>query len=142
MLIHNVNPNHPTVPPIYENETNYKKIPREYLCTRIPKGRGMIKWAPFATMPQQYTDINKKIESQTYQYMPQLSDEQIIDINMKLNYAATFKRSFEIVYFENHTFNSYKCKIIKIDYIKEEINVLVNELENKVLKMKYIIEIK
>ncbi len=27
----------------YKNETDYRKIPREYLNPRIPQGRGMVK---------------------------------------------------------------------------------------------------
>ncbi|MCO6217918.1 hypothetical protein LZT70_06470 [Staphylococcus epidermidis] len=38
------------IPKQYENETDYRKIPREYLDTNIPKGRGSVKWQPFATI--------------------------------------------------------------------------------------------
>ncbi|UXS67312.1 hypothetical protein MUA19_08525 [Staphylococcus chromogenes] len=36
-----------TLPPEYQAETDYRKIPRQYLNTRIPMGRGIVKWAPF-----------------------------------------------------------------------------------------------
>ncbi|WP_380570763.1 hypothetical protein [Staphylococcus hyicus] len=36
-----------TVPPKYQTETDYRKIPRQYLNGRIPMGRGIVKWAPF-----------------------------------------------------------------------------------------------
>mgnify|MGYP007027846935 FL=1 len=39
------------IPDKYKNETDYRKIPREYLTQSIPKGRGLVKWAPFATLP-------------------------------------------------------------------------------------------
>ena len=35
------------IPDQYKHETDYRNIPREYLDTNIPQGRGMIKWAPF-----------------------------------------------------------------------------------------------
>ncbi|UIF45203.1 YolD-like family protein, partial [Staphylococcus aureus] len=35
----------------YEEETDYRNVPRELLDNNIPMGRGMIKWAPFATLP-------------------------------------------------------------------------------------------
>lgn len=41
-----------SLPEEYQRETNYRKIPRQYLNPRIPKGRLNVKWAPFATMPQ------------------------------------------------------------------------------------------
>ncbi|HDA9333821.1 TPA: hypothetical protein O5412_002821, partial [Staphylococcus aureus] len=31
----------------YEEETDYRNVPRELLDNNIPMGRGMIKWAPF-----------------------------------------------------------------------------------------------
>lgn len=37
----------PNAPDEYKYETDYRKIPSEYLNPRIPKGRGKIKWAPF-----------------------------------------------------------------------------------------------
>lgn len=36
-----------TLPTAYQSETDYRKIPRQYLNTRIPRGRGIVKWAPF-----------------------------------------------------------------------------------------------
>ncbi|EJE34944.1 hypothetical protein HMPREF9972_02214 [Staphylococcus epidermidis NIH04008] len=36
-----------SLPEEYQRETNYRKIPRQYLNPRIPKGRLNVKWAPF-----------------------------------------------------------------------------------------------
>lgn len=44
----------PNLSEAYCYETDYHKIPREYLNPRIPQGRGIVKWQPFKTMPQQY----------------------------------------------------------------------------------------
>ncbi len=38
------------IPKEFKNETDYRNIPREYLNPNIPKGRGMVKWQPFATL--------------------------------------------------------------------------------------------
>lgn len=35
------------LPEPYKYETDYRKIPREYLNSNIPKGRGSVKWQPF-----------------------------------------------------------------------------------------------
>lgn len=34
----------PNAPDRYKYETDYRKIPREYLNPRIPQGRGKINW--------------------------------------------------------------------------------------------------
>ena len=41
----NMIPN-PNAPDEYKYETDYRKIPRQYLDANIPQGRGMVKWAP------------------------------------------------------------------------------------------------
>lgn len=38
------------LPEQYKYETGYRKIPREYLNSNIPKGRGSVKWQPFASI--------------------------------------------------------------------------------------------
>ncbi|MDT4120030.1 YolD-like family protein, partial [Staphylococcus aureus] len=43
----------------YEEETDYRNVPRELLDNNIPMGRGMIKWAPFATLPEQFETIQQ-----------------------------------------------------------------------------------
>jgi len=45
-------------------ELDYRQIPYERLDSNIPQGRGMIKWAPFATMPEQYESVNQLIYEQ------------------------------------------------------------------------------
>lgn len=39
----NMIPN-PNAPDEYKYETDYRKIPRQYLDANIPQGRGMVKW--------------------------------------------------------------------------------------------------
>lgn len=46
-MFYNVNEVIMMIPKKYEIETDYRKIPREYLNKNIPQGRGMIKWRPF-----------------------------------------------------------------------------------------------
>lgn len=35
------------IPKQYKDETDYGKIPREYLDSNVPKGRGFVKWLAF-----------------------------------------------------------------------------------------------
>lgn len=43
--------------------------------SNIPQGRGMIKWAPFATMPEQFENVRKLHESNTHVPVPNLTNE-------------------------------------------------------------------
>ena len=50
----------------------------------IPQGCGMIKWAPFATMPEQFENVNRLKVEQAYVPKPDLSDELQQELELKL----------------------------------------------------------
>lgn len=143
MKVHNLNINHPTVPEHLDEETNYRNIPPQYLERNIPKGRGMIKWAPFATMPQQYADIKKQIQSQDYSYMPNLSDDQIINIEVKIRHYACMPSSCTIIYYNDHQLHEIDCVIEKVDEFNQELQVRTCYNHEKMfLKFEFIVEVK
>ncbi|MDW4420896.1 YolD-like family protein, partial [Staphylococcus saprophyticus] len=57
-------PINPDGPDEYKYETDYRNIPREYLNPRIPKGRGIVKWQAFKTLPEQYEQLEQYIQDQ------------------------------------------------------------------------------
>ena len=52
--------------------------------SNIPQGRGMIKWAPFATMPEQFENVRKLHESNTHVPVPNLTNELQHELELKL----------------------------------------------------------
>ena len=72
------------IPPEYRYENDYRNIPQKYLRNNIPQGRKMIKWAPFATMPQQFEELKKLIGKQNPVPRPSLSEDQLVELNLKL----------------------------------------------------------
>lgn len=74
----------PDAPDEYKYETDYRKIPREYLNPSIPKGRHMVKWQAFKTLPEQYEQLEQYIQDQNKIDRPSLSDYQLNDLNDKL----------------------------------------------------------
>ncbi len=71
----------PNAPDKYKYETDYRKIPREYLNPRIPQGRGKIKWQAFATLPEQFEILNKIIQNQDKTEKPILTEDTWDSIN-------------------------------------------------------------
>lgn len=55
------------------------------LNINIPRSRGMIKWMPFATMPERYENIGKSIESQSHVPKPSLNIvlQQELELNLR-----------------------------------------------------------
>lgn len=50
----------------------------------IPQGRGMIKWAPFATMPEQFENVSRMKVEQAHVPKPNLTDELQQELELKL----------------------------------------------------------
>ncbi|WP_147640601.1 MULTISPECIES: YolD-like family protein [Mammaliicoccus] len=117
------------MPEPYKYETDYRKIPREYLNPRIPQGREMVKWAPFATMPQQYEEINQHIRDQDKIEKPELSESALADLNHVLLEKMFYNPVSTIKYWHNGYIKYLKCEIHKFD---KQLNMLhvINE-ENK-----------
>lgn len=94
---------------------DYRDMPRESLNSNIPQGRGMIKWAPFATMPEQFENVRKLQEDQVKIERPELSDDRLDEIDCTLKKALALKRQVRIeYYYDGHRF-SVRLKIISVD---------------------------
>lgn len=94
---------------------DYRDISRESLNSNIPQGRGMIKWAPFATMPEQFENVRKLQEDQVKIERPELSDDRLDEIDRTLKKALALKRQVRIeYYYDGHRF-SVRLKVISVD---------------------------
>lgn len=124
------------IPDQYKHETDYRNIPREYLDANIPQGRGMIKWAPFAVMPEQYERINAFIENQNKIAMPSLSDDQFNILNRRLIEKYTTHQLAMISYFRNGTIHSIVAYIKRIDTLNQYITIS-NENGSQTMKLDF-----
>lgn len=124
----------PDMPEHYKYETDYRKIPREYLNPRIPKGRGKIKWNAFKTLPEQYEQLEQYVQDQNKIDMPILSDEQVQILNDKLN-SKIYNNSFATIeyYKDGYTF-SIQGYIKKIDVLESTL-IITNERGNESKKI-------
>jgi len=107
----------PNAPDKYKYETDYRKIPREYLNPRIPQGRGKIKWQAFATLPQQFEILNKIIQNQDEIEKPILTEDTWDSINYIFQLKVKNDELCSIVYWENGHLTTYIGKILKMDEI-------------------------
>ncbi|MGX0651657.1 YolD-like protein [Staphylococcus saprophyticus] len=90
----------PDVPDEYKYTSDYREIPREYLNPRIPKGRGIVKWAAFKTLPEQYERLEQYIKDQDKIDKPTLSDHQMSELNDTLMMKMFHDPQAEVSYFE------------------------------------------
>ncbi|HBC4212660.1 TPA: YolD-like family protein [Staphylococcus aureus] len=106
----------------YEEETDYRNVPRELLDNNIPMGRGMIKWAPFATLPEQFETIQQYIIDQNKITRPVLSDDQLAELNIQLHEALQYAQPVEVKFYNNGFVDSVRLTIYRIDAINYEID--------------------
>ncbi|QDR64284.1 YolD-like family protein [Mammaliicoccus sciuri] len=117
----------PDLPEPYKYETDYRKIPNHYLQRNIPKGRGMIKWAPFATMPEQYEMIKQFIADQTKVEKPILEETALNDLNNVLAEKIFYNPQALIKYWEDGYFKEIACEIHKFDSEHKKLEVIVED---------------
>ncbi|SAO62826.1 YolD-like family protein [Staphylococcus aureus] len=106
----------------YEEETDYRNVPRELLDNNIAMGRGMIKWAPFATLPEQFETIQQYIIDQNKITRPVLSDDQLAELNIRLHEALQYAQPVEVKFYNNGFVDSVRLTIYRIDAINYEID--------------------
>ncbi|EWU15846.1 TPA: YolD-like family protein [Staphylococcus aureus] len=106
----------------YEEETDYRNVPRELLDNNIPMGRGMIKWDPFATLPEQFETIQQYIIDQNKITRPVLSDDQLAELNIRLHEALQYAQPVEVKFYNNGFVDSVRLTIYRIDAINYEID--------------------
>ncbi|WP_426428364.1 YolD-like family protein [Staphylococcus equorum] len=103
------------IPKKYQNENDYRNIPREFLNANIPQGRGMVKWAPFATLPEQFETIQQYLVDQNKIDRPILSDDQLNDLNLQLHQALHTGSYIHIEYYKAGWLETTHIKIKNID---------------------------
>lgn len=130
----------PNMPEPYKYETDYRKIPREYLDPRIPRGRGIIKWNAFKTMPQQYAILDQYIEDQNKVDIPLLSDDQLQLINEKVQYKMKNHIISDISYWSNGYISTLQCYISNVD-ILEGIMLVTSEKNELKIPLNYIVSV-
>ncbi|MBO3075406.1 YolD-like family protein [Staphylococcus xylosus] len=131
----------PDMPELYKYETDYRKIPLEYLNPNIRQGRGSIKWQPFATMPEQYERLEQYMLDQNKIEKPILDDDQLNELNNTLIFKMYNDPSIELRYFENGYIKTKVGYIHKVDVYTKTLH-MYEDNGISVLNLKDILEIK
>ncbi|HDB3064998.1 TPA: YolD-like family protein [Staphylococcus aureus] len=116
------------IPEKYANETDYRKIPRKYLNPNIPQGRGMKKWLPMATIPEQYERLEQYIQGQNKIEKPLLSEDQIENINDTLASKMIDNTLAKVQYFANGYIKSVQGIIHKVDTLDSVLYIYTDDV--------------
>src|SRR5699024_457227 len=97
----------------------YRQMKIEERDSHHTFGRGRIKRAPFATMPDQFENVQNIIDSQDKITRPVLTDDRVDLLNRKMSYAMNHKLPVKIEYFYDGYRYTVDVEIIKIDQWSE-----------------------
>lgn len=122
------------IPKAFENETDYRKIPREYLETNIPRGRGSVKWQPFATIPEQYEQLEQFMKDQNKIERPELFNDELEVLNDMLQQKMYYNEKATIEYWKRGYFYHHSAFIKRVDTLRQVL-VVSNERGNEVLEI-------
>lgn len=120
----------------YKHETDYRKIPREYLETNIPQGRGIVKWAAFKTIPEQYETLEQFMKDQNKIEKPELFEDEISILNNIIQSKMCLNEIALVKYWKNGYFYSHKAYIKEVDTITQKL-ILSNEQGNQTLEIPF-----
>lgn len=134
-------PINPDVPDEYKYTSDYREIPREYLNPRIPKGRGIVKWQAFKTMPEQYEQLEQYIQDQNKIDKPILDDDQLQQLNEKLVFKMFNEPYIKVRHFKNGYIKFIEGYIHKVDPYTQTLHLYEDKGITK-LDLKDIVEIK
>lgn len=92
---------------------DYRELTQSVLNSNIPQGRGMIKWAPFATMPEQYEKIDQMIEEQVHVSEPSLDNDRLQELEITLRNSSG--KILVLRYWDSGYEVQIECKLEYID---------------------------
>ncbi|MGS0534387.1 YolD-like family protein (plasmid) [Bacillus mycoides] len=81
----------------------------------MPKGRGMVKFTPFASMPEQFAGIREIIKEKNKVTRPILTDEEKELIENMLLCSSVSKEEIMITYYEDGYLLSNYMTVVDID---------------------------
>lgn len=81
----------------------------------MPKGRGMVKWTPFAAMPEQFAGIHEIIKEKNKVTRPILTDDEKELIENMLLCSLLSEEEILIIYYEDGYLLSSYMTVVDID---------------------------
>ncbi|QWH54359.1 YolD-like family protein (plasmid) [Bacillus mycoides] len=99
------------------NTETHCKGTQSMMNSYMPKGRGMIKWQAFASLPEQFQGIQSIIQEQTKIEMPLLDSQQLEEIECNIQQAILSKEEIHLSYFRNGHIQLHQCKLLNISLL-------------------------
>ncbi len=108
----------------------------------MPKGRGMVKWTPFAAMPEQFAGIREIIKEKNKVTRPILSAEEKELIENMLLCSLISEEEILITYYEDGYLLSGYMTVVDIDPLNSAVICIDAFYKKMTLQFLNIIDVK
>ncbi|MDX5768581.1 YolD-like family protein [Bacillus cereus group sp. BfR-BA-02675] len=108
----------------------------------MPKGRKMVKWTPFAAMPEQFAGIREIIKEKNKVTRPILTDEEKELIENMLLCSLLSEEEILITYYEDGYLLSSYMTVVDIDQQNRSIICTDAFYNNMIIQFANIINVK
>lgn len=98
--------------------------------SQMPKGRKMVKWMPFASLPEQFQGIREIIQEQNKIKKPLLDQQQLEEIGRILNQSLCREEEIHITYYRQGYIHNEMVTVVKIDQYTKEV-ITTDAFRNK-----------
>ena len=88
----------------------------------------MVKWAPFATIPEQHESLNQFKQDQNKIEKPILSDDQLNELNDTLILKMFHEPNIEVSYFEDGYIQKKTGQIHKVDTLEQKLHMYEDDI--------------
>lgn len=89
--------------------------------SQMPKGRKMIKWMPFASLPEQFNGIREMIQEQNKIQKPILDQQQVEEIGRVIQQSLHLKEEIHITYYRNSSIHHEMVTVVRVDTYRKEV---------------------
>ncbi|MEZ2459289.1 YolD-like family protein [Salinicoccus roseus] len=111
---------------------DYREMDISELDSNIPQGRGMIKWQPFATMPEQYERIARMIDDQSKCAPPSFDNETLVMLEERLR--RSIGEAVILRYWNDGFEVQLECRV---EYIDNRTQMVIVSKGTEVLNIKF-----
>lgn len=98
--------------------------------SQMPKGRKMVKWMPFASLPEQFQGIREIIQEQNKIKKTILDQQQLEEMGRILNHSLCRGEEIHISYYRQGYIHHEMVTVIKIDQYTKEV-IVTDAFRNK-----------
>lgn len=106
----------------------------------VIRDRGAIKWTAMM-LPEHVRLLRDWVKEDGYEEKPLLDEQKLEELHQLIDRSFHEKSDVMFTYYEHHTFQAVKGRVLDIDFVQRKIHIEAAGGEKKVIKLEDLIDI-